>query len=105
MCIGFSVDFSAHFCYHYIDFKNKAGDKAEDTVERTVYHISRPVCQSAVSTVLGVLGMLFAPSEAFVIFFKMIFVVISLGILHSLLLVPTFLSFLLDVVVSLRLTL
>ena len=105
MCIGFSVDFSAHFCYHYIDFKNKAGDKAEDTVERTVYHISRPVCQSAVSTVLGVLGMLFAPSEAFVIFFKMIFVVISLGILHSLLLVPTFLSFLLDVVVSLRLRL
>ena len=105
MCIGFSVDFSAHFCYHYIDFKHKAGDKAEDTVERTVYHISRPVLQSAVSTVLGVLGMLFAPSEAFVIFFKMIFVVISLGILHSLLLVPTFLSFLLDVVVSLRLRL
>ena len=103
MCIGFSVDFSAHFCYHYIDFKHKAGDKVEDTVERTVYHISRPVLQSAVSTVLGVLGMLFAPSEAFVIFFKMIFVVISLGILHSLLLVPTFLSFLLDVVVSLRL--
>ena len=103
MCIGFSVDFSAHFCYHYIDFKHKAGDKAEDTVERTVYHISRPVLQSAVSTVLGVLGMLFAPSEAFVIFFKMIFVVISLGILHSLLLVPTFLSFLLDVVASLRL--
>ena len=28
MCIGFSVDFSAHFCYHYINFKQKAGEKA-----------------------------------------------------------------------------
>ena len=102
MCIGFSVDFSAHFCYHYIDFKHKSGGKAEDTVERTVYHVARPVIQSAVSTVLGVLGMLYAPSEAFVIFFKMIFVVISLGVLHSLLLVPTFLSFVLDLVVSVR---
>ena len=98
MCIGFSVDFSAHFCYHYIDFKHKSSGKAEDNVERTVYHVARPVIQSAVSTVLGVLGMLYAPSEAFVIFFKMIFVVISLGVLHSLLLVPTFLSFVLDVV-------
>ena len=58
--------------------------------------------QGAISTLLGVVGMLYAPSEAFVIFFKMIFVVISLGVLHSLLLVPTFLSFVLDLVVSVR---
>ena len=42
--------------------------------------------------------MLYAPSEAFVIFFKMIFVVVTLGVFHSLVLVPTFLTFALDVI-------
>ena len=54
--------------------------------------------QGAISTLLGVVGMLYAPSEAFVIFFKMIFVVITLGLFHSLVLVPTFLTFALDVI-------
>merc|ERR1712227_651679 len=98
MCIGFSVDFSAHFCYHYIDLKHKAGEKQGDTVERTLYSVSKPVIQGAISTLLGVVGMLYAPSEAFVIFFKMIFVVITLGIFHSLVLIPTFLSFMLDLI-------
>ena len=98
MCIGFSVDFSAHFCYHYIDHKKAAGDKRDDIVERTLYSVSKPVIQGGISTLLGVVGMLYAPSEAFVIFFKMIFVVITLGIFHSLVLIPTFLSFMLDLI-------
>ena len=98
MCIGFSVDFSAHYCYHFIDHKKAAGDKDHDIVERTLYSVSKPVIQGGISTLLGVVGMLYAPSEAFVIFFKMIFVVITLGIFHSLVLIPTFLSFVIDVI-------
>ena len=66
-------------------------------MERTLYSVSKPVVQGAISTLLGVVGMLYAPSEAFVIFFKMIFVVITLGVFHSLVLIPTFLTFVLDV--------
>merc|ERR1712227_718265 len=98
MCIGFSVDFSAHFCYHYIDLKNRAGNNRDDTVERTLYSVSKPIIQGAITTTLGVEGMIYAPSEAFVIFFKMIFVVITLGVFHSLVLVPTFLTFILDLI-------
>ena len=73
-------------------------------MERTLYSVSKPVVQGAISTLLGVVGMLYAPSEAFVIFFKMIFVVITLGVFHSLVLIPTFLTFVLDVMetVSMR---
>ena len=52
MCIGFSVDFSAHFCYHYIDLKHKGGEKQEDTVERTLYSVSKPVIQVNIAAVI-----------------------------------------------------
>jgi hypothetical protein len=52
--------------------------------------------QGAFSTILGVVGMLFAPSSSYLIFFKMIFIVICLGLVHSLVLVPVLLQLLLD---------
>ena len=67
-------------------------------MERTLYSVSKPVIQGGITTLLGVVGMIYAPSEAFVIFFKMIFVVITLGVFHSLVLVPTFLTFILDLI-------
>ena len=51
---------------------------------------------------LGVVGMLFAPSSSYVIFFKMIFIVVVLGVIHSLILVPILLQLLLDIKSYLR---
>ena len=48
------------------------------------------------ASLLGVIGMLFAPSYAFIIFFKVFFIVISLGVFHSLVFVPLFVQFVLD---------
>ena len=48
--------------------------------------------QGAVSTILGVIGLAFAPSYLFVTFFKMIFLVIVLGLLHGMILLPVLLS-------------
>ena len=42
---------------------------------------------------MGVLGLAFAPSYLFVTFFKMIFLVITLGIFHGLFVLPVLLSF------------
>merc|ERR1712176_1711785 len=97
MCIGFSVDFSAHFCYHFIENKHRKDIDPEEIVERTLLSECKPVLQGALSTLLGVVGMLYAPSYSFVIFFKMIFIVMSLGLLHSLILVPILVRFILDV--------
>ena len=46
--------------------------------------------------------MLFAPSSSYVIFFKMIFIVVVLGVIHSLILVPLLLQLLLDIKSYLR---
>ena len=42
---------------------------------------------------MGVLGLAFAPSYLFVTFFKMIFLVIMLGVFHGLFVLPVMLSF------------
>merc|ERR1719278_1736690 len=96
MCIGFSVDFSAHFCYNYIEHRHTAGVEQEEVVERTMLCVYKPVLQGALSTLLGVIGMLYAPSYSFIIFFKVMFIVICLGLFHSLILVPLFFRFILD---------
>jgi len=101
MCIGFSVDFSAHFCYHYIDKKSKS-ESEDEIVERTLLSVWKPVLQGAISTLLGVVGMLYAPATSFVIFFKMMFIVITLGVIHSLILVPLLFRFILDLLDCIR---
>lgn len=102
MCIGFSVDFSAHFCYNYIEHRHTPGVAQEEVVERTMLHVYKPVLQGALSTLLGVVGMLYAPSYSFIIFFKVMFIVISLGVFHSLILVPLFFQFVLDIIAVLE---
>ena len=48
------------------------------------------------ASLLGVIVRLFAPSHAFIIFFKVFFTVISLGVFHGLVFVPLFVQFVLD---------
>ena len=95
MCIGFSVDYSAHFAYHYIDLKKK--EETSDVVDKSLASVSKPILQGGVSTILGLLGLIFAPSTGFVIFFKVIFIVITLGIVHSLIILPCLLQMMVDV--------
>ena len=94
MCIGFSVDFSAHFAYHYIDIKKSSKDS--DVVDRSLVSVFKPISQAAASTILGLLGLVLAPSPGFIIFFKIIFIVIVLGVIHALILLPFLLQFLVD---------
>ena len=89
MCIGFSVDFSAHICYHYMSEDDKNPD---ERIAASLYALGLPIVQGAVSTVLGVFGLAFAPSYLFITFFKMIFLVIFLGAAHGLVLLPVLLS-------------
>merc|ERR1719351_329447 len=88
MSIGFSVDFAAHISYSYMDSDGSPNDR----VRNSLYSLGLPICQGAISTILGVIGLMIAPSYIFVTFFKMVFLVIILGALHGLFLLPVLLS-------------
>lgn len=89
MCIGFSVDFTAHICYTYMSSKAKTSD---ERVREALYSLGLPIVQGSCSTLLGCVALLIANSYIFLVFFKMIFLVIFFGAMHGLFLLPVLLS-------------
>ncbi|XP_069588545.1 patched domain-containing protein 3 [Ranitomeya imitator] len=89
ICIGFSVDFSAHITYAYVsNQKANANEKLIDALHSLGY----PIVQGAVSTILGVVALSAAQSYIFRTFFKIIFLVIAFGLIHGLVFLPVFLT-------------
>ena len=66
--------------------------RPKDRIKASLYALGIPILQGATSTILGVIGLGFAPSYLFVTFFKMIFLVIMLGAFHGMVLLPVLLS-------------
>ncbi|XP_044280949.1 patched domain-containing protein 3 [Varanus komodoensis] len=90
ICIGFSVDFSAHISYSFVaSKKSEVNDKAVEAL----YHLGYPVLQGALSTLLGVAMLSSATSYIFRTFFKIMFLVILFGAVHGLIFIPVFLTF------------
>ncbi|XP_030016848.1 patched domain-containing protein 3 [Sphaeramia orbicularis] len=89
MCIGFSVDFSAHVTHSFVSSpKTDANEKARDALA----HLGYPILQGALSTVLGVVVLSMSGSYIFRTFFKIVFLVIVFGLLHGLMFIPVFLT-------------
>ncbi|XP_043232014.1 patched domain-containing protein 3-like [Amphibalanus amphitrite] len=91
MCIGFSVDFSAHISYAYLSGR---GLSADDRLREALHSLGLPILQGGVSTILAVGTLALAPSYIFITFFKTNFLVIAFGMLHGMLLLPVLLSLL-----------
>ncbi len=91
ICIGFSVDFSAHISYAFVSSeKSSADEKATDAITKLGY----PIVQGAVSTIAGVVVLAAAESYIFRTFFKIMFLVILFGAVHGIAFIPVFLTFL-----------
>lgn len=91
MCVGFSVDFSAHVAYAFVSGDGKdVNQRAGDALARLGY----PVMQGALSTVLGVVVLSTSSSYIFRTFFKIVFLVVTLGLMHGLVFIPVFMTLL-----------
>ncbi|GBM74894.1 Patched domain-containing protein 3 [Araneus ventricosus] len=89
LCIGFSVDYSAHITYAYISSEQKDPDTR---MRNALHSLGLPIAQGSVSTLLGIIILNAAPSYIFTVFFKTVFLVIFFASLHGLFLLPVLLS-------------
>ncbi|KAL8597646.1 hypothetical protein ACOMHN_031581 [Nucella lapillus] len=89
MCVGFSVDFSAHVCTAYLlSHSPSRQERARDAIR----HAAGPILNGATSTLLGVLFLLASKSYIFQSFFKVMFLVIIFGLMHAVFFLPAVLS-------------
>ncbi|CAD6189063.1 unnamed protein product [Caenorhabditis auriculariae] len=102
MSIGLSVDFIAHVAYHFQLAHRKEIKEGEvvkiplrgptERLEHTLDAVAWPMIQAGVSTICCILPLLFRASYSPSVFVAAIFLVVSLGMLHGLLILPSFLA-------------
>lgn len=86
LCIGFSVDFTAHIAYAFASSDSTLPPTVR--ISSNLGFLGYPVLQGAVSTILGVAVLLIVPSYIFQTFAKIIILVMVIGLLHGLLFIP-----------------
>ncbi|XP_074550135.1 patched domain-containing protein 3-like [Halichoeres trimaculatus] len=89
VCIGFTVDFSAHVSYAFVSSEKATPDeRAVDALTNLGY----PILQGVFSTILGVSVLATSEFNTFRTFFKIFFLVMCLGMLHGLVFIPVILT-------------
>ena len=89
MCVGFSVDFTAHICHAYMIAN---GSNRNERVSVALTSSGGPIFNGAVSSVLGILMLSIAKSYIFRSFFEVMLLVIIFGASHALFFLPVILS-------------
>ncbi|XP_062568477.1 uncharacterized protein LOC134230660 [Saccostrea cucullata] len=89
MTVGFSVDFSAHICHAYMSV---SGNTRKEKVHQALSRSGGPIFNSAFSSILGILMLIFSKSYIFLSFFKLMLIVMIFGLFHALWVLPLFLS-------------
>ena len=89
MCVGFCVDFSTHICHAFVQ-----ADGARDVrVSQALDMAGGPIFNGAFSTIIGVIVLSSSSSYIFSSFFKVMFLVMVFGLIHSIFLLPVILAY------------
>eukprot|EP00232_Nephroselmis_pyriformis_P018236 CAMPEP_0182899448 /NCGR_PEP_ID=MMETSP0034_2-20130328/28076_1 /TAXON_ID=156128 /ORGANISM="Nephroselmis pyriformis, Strain CCMP717" /LENGTH=896 /DNA_ID=CAMNT_0025033481 /DNA_START=90 /DNA_END=2780 /DNA_ORIENTATION=+ len=88
IALGLAVDYSAHIGHSYVV---KTGT-ANERIEKALTEMGPAVFHGAMSTFLAVMVLSGSISYVFITFFKQLFLCITLGLAHGLILLPVLLS-------------
>ncbi|XP_033752702.1 patched domain-containing protein 3-like [Pecten maximus] len=89
MSVGFSVDFSAHICHAFMTVE---GQTRDEKVKNAILRSGGPIWNGAISSIIGIIMLVFSKSYIFRSFFKVMLLVILFGIGHALFFLPVLLS-------------
>ena len=88
ICVGLAVDYAAHIAHF---FKDATGTSKERTAE-ALGRIGPSVLNAIISTFLAVCVLSLSKSYVFVVFFKALFLVVTIAGAHGLWLMPVVLA-------------
>ncbi|XP_072170373.1 patched domain-containing protein 3-like [Diadema setosum] len=91
LCIGFSVDFSAHITYAFVSAPEENPNKRAISA---LFAVGMPIAQGALSSMIALSPLSTAPTYLFRTFFKTLFLAMAFGALHGLVFLPVLLSYL-----------
>ncbi|XP_067119335.1 patched domain-containing protein 3-like [Centruroides vittatus] len=90
LCIGYSIDYAAHMTHFYVYSKEET---IKGRLKDSIYSAGLPILQCSISTLAGVILLVFAPAQMFSTFVKLVILVITLSTIHSLFILPLLFSF------------
>ncbi|MFH4980341.1 hypothetical protein AB6A40_007050 [Gnathostoma spinigerum] len=92
LTIGLSVDYPAHIVYHFCRFRDRGECKnVAEVMERTFISVGYPVLQCSFSALLFVTCVFFVDSYMSMILWRVMSLVVLLGLYHTLFVIPCFL--------------
>ncbi|GMT16120.1 hypothetical protein PFISCL1PPCAC_7417, partial [Pristionchus fissidentatus] len=94
LAVGFSVDFSAHICYHF--HKERTVRCSKSRVQRMseiLEAVGKPIFEASLSTFVCVAPLFLLKIYVFNSFAKTVMLVSLLGLFHGLVIIPVILSF------------
>ncbi|CAJ0576671.1 unnamed protein product, partial [Mesorhabditis spiculigera] len=103
MSIGFSVDYTAHICYHFHKAHGTLPPNSDPSeyVHSAINAVGMPMIQAAASTMICFLPVSIHPDYTPQVFVTTIAIVVVLGLLHGFLILPSLLSLIPGAVFSL----
>uniref|UniRef100_A0A8R1HR87 SSD domain-containing protein n=1 Tax=Caenorhabditis japonica TaxID=281687 RepID=A0A8R1HR87_CAEJA len=93
MAIGFSVDYSAHVCYHYYCARKQELYSKNEMITRVLQAVGRPVIEASLTTLLCMAPLFVVPVYMIRSFAKTVTLVTTFGLLHGLFFLPVVLYF------------
>ncbi|OWF50770.1 patched domain-containing protein 3-like [Mizuhopecten yessoensis] len=89
MSVGFSVDFSAHICHAFMTVE---GSTRDEKVKNAILRSGGPIWNGAISSIIGIIMLVFSKSYIFRSFFRVMLLVILFGVGHATFFLPVVLS-------------